>query len=1149
MKTVIGKRYELKTELGFGGMGIVHQALDRLTGEMVALKQVQIPTEYLQFMSRPQTTLVHDLRLALAHEFQTLASLSHPHIISVLDYGFSDEGQPYYTMNYLDQAQTLLQAGAKLSVNQKVILLQQTLQALAYLHRRGILHRDLKPENVLVVNKQVRLLDFGLSTPIKEATAEALGSWAYMAPEMIEEVPPSEASDLYVLGVLAYQLFAGQHPFAPLDYTFLDRMQDEEPDLSLLKVNEGIAVIIGQLLAKDPRVRYHRAAEVMMDLNQALGQVVPIENQAIRESYLQAATFVGRQPEMRLLNQALADAKKGRGSILLVGGESGVGKSRLLAEFRTQALVTGWRVITGQATADGGAPYIIWRDIIPHLILSSKLSNLEAGVLRTIAPNIDTLLGRDIPAPAELSGQANQQRLVLTLVDLLRRQKQATLLLLEDLQWVSESLIPLQILQHQISDTHLLVVGSYRNDEQAELPQELPGAQVLSLARLDKTAIAQLSQDMLGASIANRPEVINLLQKETEGNAFFLVEVVRALAEEAGQLAKVGQMRLPMSVFTGGMQHIIQRRLARVPLGHQPLLQLAAVAGREVDLDLLTYLSSAKNLIAWLDACQEAAVIEVKGGRWRFSHDKLREGVLFNLDDEMRPQLHRRVAEAIEQLYADDLTQAVVLARHWHTVGDDNKERHYAFIAGQQTAIQFDHKEAITHLSRALALIPPDDQTSYYNILLAREDVYYRAGNRSAQIKDLNTLSGLAADRGQSEKQVEVALRQATYNIVIGNYSEAITAIQQVTKLAHRTGNMSLETKGYHQWGKALWFQGLYNEARLILEESLTLSRQIGDQGGEGQVLLDLATVTAHIDEGYAESATLYKASLALSRQIGDRWTEGRALNNLGFLTLQQGAYDKARDYLVASLTLNRQVGNRKAEGITLLNLGIIAFNLGAYDKALSYYEPSLRLSRQTGDRQGEGIVLNNLGLVFWRQSAYEQAQTYFETGLELMRQIRHRRTEGIIFNNMGHLATDLENYKQAKSYYQQALTIRQALQMSQFVAEDQAGLAYMAIKQGQPYHTYLTGVLTYLVDKPQLAGAEHPFLVYLTCYHCLKAINDPQAKPLLRQAYNLLHERAIKIQDTDLRHSFLENVVEHKEIIQLCKALELDSKDKGSDK
>ncbi|MBT4077387.1 MAG: hypothetical protein HOE78_12455, partial [Gammaproteobacteria bacterium] len=110
-ETLLPTRYRLQDKLGEGGMGVVYRATDRLTGETIALKQVQVPAEYLQFMSSPPETVSHNLQVSLAREFQTLATLRHPNIISVLDYGFvqtETEPQPFYTMTYLPVAESIL---------------------------------------------------------------------------------------------------------------------------------------------------------------------------------------------------------------------------------------------------------------------------------------------------------------------------------------------------------------------------------------------------------------------------------------------------------------------------------------------------------------------------------------------------------------------------------------------------------------------------------------------------------------------------------------------------------------------------------------------------------------------------------------------------------------------------------------------------------------------------------------------------------------------------------------------------------------------------------------------------------------------------------------------------------------------------------
>ena len=154
----IGQRYIVQETLGQGGMGIVYRALDILTQQEVALKQVVFETAQLDFATKNLHT--NDL-VALAQEFRTLAGLRHPHIVSVLDYGFSGHQHPYFTMTLLPNGQTLTAATQHLPIHAKLVLGTQILQALTYLHRHHVLHRDLKPNNIMVLDgTTVKLLGF-----------------------------------------------------------------------------------------------------------------------------------------------------------------------------------------------------------------------------------------------------------------------------------------------------------------------------------------------------------------------------------------------------------------------------------------------------------------------------------------------------------------------------------------------------------------------------------------------------------------------------------------------------------------------------------------------------------------------------------------------------------------------------------------------------------------------------------------------------------------------------------------------------------------------------------------------------------------------------------------------------------------------------
>lgn len=553
-------RYRLLERIGKGGMGEVFRAHDRLTGQSVALKRVYFSlngptppasvqdsralaqtvaaTEPQTQATSPtrlgQTTSVRSLsaqeqtlRLHLTQEFRTLSSLRHPHIVSVIDYGFADDRQPYFTMEFLEGAVSIDKAGRDQPLPVQVALLQQVLQAVTYLHRCGILHRDLKPGNILVTSGaqglHIKVVDFGLALAARDIDLPNIaGTLGYIAPEILRGDAASPATDLFAVGVIAYELLVGVHPFAgrptgELVQQALALRPNLEEDSRL---DAAMKAVLRRAMAHEPGERYADAVAFSHDLCQAAQLPLPKETLEIRNSFLQAAAFVARGSEFAQLRQALTEAARGRGALFLIGGESGVGKSRLLDELRTLALVRGLRVVQGQAVNAAGGAYQVWKEALRPLCLDAALTDLDAGVLRAAVPDIAALLDRPVPEPPVLTPQSAHMRLLLCIESLLRAQSEPLLILLEDLHWAeATSLAVLQRLLHAraLDEQSLLIVGTFRSDERPELPFELPGAQTLVLHRLKPEEIAALSAAMLGAA-GRRPELLHLLTHETEGN-------------------------------------------------------------------------------------------------------------------------------------------------------------------------------------------------------------------------------------------------------------------------------------------------------------------------------------------------------------------------------------------------------------------------------------------------------------------------------------------------------------------------------------------------------------------------------------------------------------------------------------------------------
>jgi tetratricopeptide (TPR) repeat protein len=709
---IVDRRYILARQLGKGGMGAVYEATDRLSGEHVALKLVNAPTNQLNFASRKGDL---NLQLALAQEFKVLASLRHPNIISVLTYGFDDNQQPYFTMDLLDDAVSPSRAVWGKDDVFKVNLLIQILQALAYLHRRDIMHRDLKPANVRIIKEAAKVLDFGLSIRHQdyEKSDKIVGTIEYMAPELLRQAPPSIESDLYALGVMGWELFTGEYLFDNSDIRKLaQEIFHKIPDPSEM-ANQRVAMVLSRLMAKNAEDRYASAEDTIQAFCDAINQPLPQETIAIRESYLQRAELVGREKELKMMSEMLGQTANGTGQALIIGGESGVGKSRLLDELRTFALVQGAIVLRGEGVGQGRSPYQIWREIVRGLVLGADIDREEAGILAALVPDIEDLSGVKIAKPDDDEPHARQQKLITVIEKLFRQQQQPMLVLLEDMHWAGfESAAVLDHLLRLLDELPVFFVISYREDESPDLPSAFPKAQEMRLERLDERNIEELAVAMLGDS-GREPSLLQLLKSETEGNVFFLVEIVRALAEEAGQLDQISTMNLPRHVFTGNVNQIIQRRLKKVPLEIRPLVNFAAVAGRYLDYRLLSkVVEDPDTLDAWLGICANAAVLDIDDGSWRFSHEKIRDAVLDQMPAEEARDFHREVALAIEDRYIsrhEGTEKFAMLAYHWGEAQDAEKEAHYSGQAGEDALSSGSYRDAIRQFERSLQLMGEDD--------------------------------------------------------------------------------------------------------------------------------------------------------------------------------------------------------------------------------------------------------------------------------------------------------------------------------------------------------------------------------------------------------------------------------------------------------
>jgi serine/threonine protein kinase/Tfp pilus assembly protein PilF len=1007
----ITNRYRIISKLGQGGMGAVWRVYDRLEKSEVALKQVLIPDKQLDFASKAGTHDTDKLRLSLAQEFSILATLRHPHILSVLDFGFDSGGHPFYTMTLLEGATDCKTYGIDLARSRRIVLMGQMLQALHYLHRRGILHRDLKPDNIFVTrDEQVKVMDFGLAKQDKAQSSQSdtiVGTINYMAPELFQGESASVASDLFAVGVMVYEIMVGQHPFAAQNIgERIMKIMTHTPDFS--SIPDNFVPWLQTILEKKTANRFPTSYDAMIEFYKAVGIEMPAETQLIRESFLQASEFVGRDSELKHLTDALGTINT-KNAFFLVGGESGVGKSRLLEELRVRAVVTGAVVLRGQGVEGGGLPFQLWRNIVRQMLLMVKVTDLQAGILKDIVPDIDALLQRDIANAPELIGKAYQDRIALAIIDLFRNLPQPVVLLLEDLQWTSESLVVLQqMLELTEQLPKLMVVAAYRDDEAPQLPEKLTGMTHIKLERLNPDAVSELSRAILGDAGKNE-DVVRVLHSQSEGNLFFLVETVRALAEASGELQRIGEGNLPESVFTGGMQALTRRRLSKVDAQYAQIQTLAAIIGREIDTKLLNHAYNEATVQSWLSNAADYNVVSIQDNTWRFAHDKLRETIIADIPGEILPSIHRTAATTIETVYPGNDAYNKALFAHWQQAGELDKEWHYLDgVIRPMVFFQGNFSAATDMIESILAQMASDDARRAL-ALDWRATIYQSEGNY-AEAREVAETARQIAESGGNNKSLAQTL--GTLGLIAGDVNDYALAIE-------------------------------------YFERSLSIREQIGDQkgiafctAGLGMIALQLGDVTL--------AAERYQFALSIYEALGDQANISTVLNNLGIIAIQKGDYTRAYDLLQQSMTKREKIGNQIGTMYNIMNLGRIARDLGDYTRARTLYEQCLALARRFNIKHLIAGSFDNLSIVDIELEDYAQASQRLQQTIAAYQSLDDKYGVASSISTMGILAEKQADYLGAREHYQRSITLAREISYKLYVSINANHLAWVALKQNE---------------------------------------------------------------------------------------------------
>jgi tetratricopeptide (TPR) repeat protein len=752
-------RYRVKKFLGEGGKKKVYLVHDKVLDRDVAFALIN--TEKLDEVTR----------LRVSREAQVMGRLGdHHNIMTVHDMG-EEKGQPYIVLPLMPggDVESLIEKAPerRLPIEQAVGIAKAVCRGLEYAHAKGIIHRDIKPGNVwLSADGTTKIGDFGLALAVdlSRLTNEGMmvGTYYYMPPEQAMGGEITAKADLYSLGAMLYEMVTGRPPFTGDDVVGIIGQHINTPPVSpnwhRPDLPPALAALIMRLLEKDPQQRPASATEVL-EILEAIeaGKAEELsteQSKALGENPLYRRVFVGREAELRQLQSAFDAATSGQGSLTMVVGEPGIGKTALCEQLATYVSLRNGRALVGHCYEEGSLslPYLAFVEALRAYAQTSDVSQLREE-LGSGAPDVARIVSeirerlRIEPRPKG-DPEEERYRLLQAVSDFLGSAAVAKplLIVLEDLHSADRG--TLEMLEHvarNLGDKRLLLVGTYRDIEVdrthplsaalAEL-RRLPHFGRVLLRGLNADEVRRMLSGIAGQDIPWG--LAEAVHRQTEGNPLFVQEVVRYLAEEGIIEREEGKWRArsdtPLEMrIPDGLRDVIGKRLSGLSESCNKVLSVAAVIGRDFQMEVLQKVAgmSDNELFGALEEARKAAVIEERTGvgakvNYRFAHAFFRQTLYEETIAPRRIRLHQQVARALEEIYNDRLEQhAAELTEHFSYSSDSadlEKAVSYGEMAAKRATDVYSYGEAARLLEQAFKVqevLDPEEKLRQCDLLLA----------------------------------------------------------------------------------------------------------------------------------------------------------------------------------------------------------------------------------------------------------------------------------------------------------------------------------------------------------------------------------------------------------------------------------------------
>jgi adenylate cyclase len=783
--------------------------------------------------------------------------------------------------------------------------------------------------------------------------------------------------------------------------------------------------------------------------------------------------MVGRQQELAIIDQKLNLALQGKGQVIGITAEAGMGKSRLVAEVIRLARKRGFVGYGGACQSSGtNTGYLVWQpiwqaffDLDPEMPQRKQIRLLEGELEDRVPERIDSLpllgLILDLPLPDNdftraLEPKDRKSALESLLEECLRSAASETplLIVLEDVHWMDAlSHDLLETLARVSENLPICYVLAYRPPDiariQAPRLEKLPYFTKIELRDLTASDAEQLIRAKLAMLFPERTGMLpralaDELTLKAQGNPFFIEELINYLHDRG--LNPYDERALRELELPASLQTLILSRIDQLTEPLKVTLKVASIIGRVFPFSwLYGYYPSLGEESAVKDQLAQLSRLDLTPLdtpdpelAYLFKHIVTQEVAYESLSFTTRAQLHELLARYLEATYPGD-APVEILAYHYSRSNNLSKMREYLRKSGDTARAAYSNATALEYYQQALVSSPDTEEAIHLHINAGT--VFQLIGEWGQARTHFQEALQIATAQQLMPRIVECEIKLGNVWTLHSDYPQAEEWLEKAYAHATQINDLAGMCDALCELGIIDWRRTNFERATQYLQQGIDLARQIGDKAKEAYALTVTGQLEAQVGR-FAESRQIFETALLLAREINAKRRLAGILNNYANTHYYEGNYEAAQKLLEECLTAVREIGDKRGIALALNNLGNIFYLKDDFKTARNYYEEALKLGRESDDRYVKSIALTSLGITLFRQGKLVEANLCYQESMGLNRDMGDKVGLSLLHCYLGLLALAQDRPEAARHSFAEGLTIAHQGDIKLYTVYNLIGLA-----------------------------------------------------------------------------------------------------------